>query len=338
MMMLMDIDLPEDNVMLDEILYLPTEAAVADALNQLSGEIHATLRSTLADDSRLPRNAILNRLQTREGSAVWGELFYGAGNLDQAKNRATSGSKRDAWGFILGVDAAVSENMTFGFAGSVINHESDQQARGSKLDAETVNLLAYVGAEAGKARFKLGAGYAWGDINTSRSVNFGRFSDSLTANYDASLIQAFAELGYRLPLGGGYVEPMVNVIYVDTTTDAFTEKGGLAALTAEKRSESTTLSTLGARFSTAQTGIFSINGMAGWQHGFGSLTPTNIMTFEGSDSFTIQGAPQSRNAAVASLEAKFDVNDKTSISLGYDGVLGNVSQDHAAKVAVRVKF
>jgi outer membrane autotransporter protein len=338
MMMLMDIDLPEDNVMLDEILYLPTEAAVADALNQLSGESHAALRSTLADDSRLPRNAILNRMQTREGSAVWGELFYGAGNLDQAKNRATSGSKRDAWGFILGVDAAVSENVTFGFAGSVINHESDQQARGSKLDAETVNLLAYVGAEAGKARFKLGAGYAWGDINTSRSVNFGRFSDRLTANYDASLIQAFAELGYRLPLGGGYVEPMVNVIYVDTTTDAFTEKGGLAALTAEKRSESTTLSTLGARFSTAQTGIFSINGMAGWQHGFGSLTPTNIMTFEGSDSFTIQGAPQSRNAAVASLEAKFDVNDKTSISLGYDGVLGNVSQDHAAKVAVRVKF
>ncbi len=335
--------LPSGNNLIDEMLYLPDAAAARTALDQLSGEVHATQHTALADDSRLPRNAVLNRLQNQDGSTIWGELFFGNGDLDQAKNRNTGSSKRDAWGFILGADAAITDNVVVGLAGSMIKHESDNQLRSNLTNSEieTAHLLAYVGAESGKARFKLGAGYAWGDVTTARTVNFGRFTDRLTADYDAKLFQAFAELGYRLPLGGGYVEPMANVIYIDTTTDAFTENGGLAALSAEKRSENTTLSTLGARFSTAQSGIFSLNGMVGWQHGFGKLTPSSVLNFAnfaGSDSFTIAGAPQSRDAAVMQVEAKLDAGSNMSVGLGYDGILGTAGHDHAAKISVRMKF
>ncbi|MCC2602097.1 autotransporter domain-containing protein [Sphingopyxis yananensis] len=331
------------NALIDELLYLPSADAARTAFDQLSGEVHATQHTAMADDSRLPRNAVLNRLQNQDGSTIWGELFFGTGDLDQAKHRNTGSSKRDAWGFILGADAAISDNVVVGLAGSLIKHESDNQLRSTLTNSEieTAHLLAYVGAESGKARFKLGAGYAWGDVTTARTVNFGRFTDRLTADYDAKMFQAFAELGYRLPLGGGYVEPMANVIYIDTTTDAFTENGGLAALSAEKRSENTTLSTLGARFSTPQAGIFSLNGMVGWQHGFGKLTPNSVMSFAsyaGSDSFTIAGAPQSRDAAVMQVEAKLDAGSGMSVGLGYDGILGTAGHDHAAKISVRMKF
>src|SRR5690606_20923475 len=99
-----------------------------------------------------------------------------------------------------------------------------------------------------------------------------------------------------------------------------------------------TLLTVGSRFSTSTSGAFSVRGMLGWQHVFGALVPTNRFNFDGGDTFTVAGVAQSRDAAVVNIEANFDLSSGAALGIGYDGVVGNDAQDHAAKVSLRIKF
>lgn len=328
--------LPLSNTMLTSVLYLGSDAAAQSAFDQLSGDIHPGARTALAEDSRLPRNAVLERLSNPEGGAVWGQLFWNTGDSDG--NRNTAPIKRETWGFIAGADVGLGENAVIGVSGAYLSNDLDQRQRTSDGKLETIHVLGYVGAQAGAFRVKAGVGYAWGDIETTRNVSFTGFSDKLTAEYDATLFQAFAEASVQLPIGGGYIEPMAQVAFLRAKTDGFTEVGGLAALTAQREVEKSTISTIGARFSTSQSGNFSVGGLVGWQHSYGSLDPQTRFNFAGSDSFSIAGVPQSRDAGVANIEARFQLSPGSSIGLGYDGVLGTASQDHAAKLSFRFAF
>ncbi|MGA3882270.1 autotransporter outer membrane beta-barrel domain-containing protein, partial [Bacillus pumilus] len=76
--------------------------------------------------------------------------------------------------------------------------------------------------------------------------------------------------------GAARFEPFANLAYVSLHTDAFTEKGGAAALTSAATATDTTFSTLGLRTSTT----FDIGGtvltarsVVGWRHAFGDATP-----------------------------------------------------------------
>lgn len=42
---------------------LPTDAAARDAFNQLSGDLHASIKGAMLDDSHFIRNAVFDRLQ-----------------------------------------------------------------------------------------------------------------------------------------------------------------------------------------------------------------------------------------------------------------------------------
>lgn len=324
------------NSLVTNLLNIGTEDQARVAFDQLSGEIHPGIRTVLAEDSRLPRNAVLERLANPDASSVWGQIFWNTGDSDG--NRNTAPIKRETWGFIAGADVGLGENAVLGVAGAYLTNDIDQHQRASDGKVETIHMLGYIGAQAGLFRVKAGVGYAWGDIETTRNVAFTGFNDTLTAEYDASLFQAFAEAGIHLPLGGGYIEPMAQIAFLRAKTDGFSEAGGLAALTAQDEVEKSTISTIGARFSTAQSGNFSVGGLIGWQHSYGSLNPMTNLSFADSDSFRLAGVPQSRNAAVANVEARFQLSPGASIGIGYDGVLGTASQDHAAKATFRISF
>lgn len=328
--------LPITNSLLTSLLYLGTDAEAQSAFNQLSGEVHPGVRTALAEDSRLPRSAVLDRLSNQDGGSIWGHLFWNTGDSDGNKN--TPALKRETWGFIAGADVALGENAVIGVSGAYLTNDLDQRQRTSDGKLETIHVLGYVGAQAGQFRIKAGAGYAWGDVETTRNVSFTGFSDRLTAGYDATLFQAFAEAGVQLPVGGGYIEPIAQIAFLSAKTDGFTENGGRAALKAQRETEKSTISTIGARFSTPQSGSVSLGGMVGWQHSYQSRDPRTRFTFAGSDSFSVAGAPQSRDAAVANIEARLQLSPGSSIGLGYDGALGTSSQDHAAKLNFRFAF
>lgn len=319
------------------IVLLPDDAAARDAFDQLSGEIHPSARTALIEDSRLPRGAVLGRLSDgAPGGSLWGQAFGNWGDSDGNRNAAPM--RRDTWGFVGGADVALGENAVLGVAGAYLDTDLDIRARGSSGSAKTIHALGYAGVRVGGFAIKAGVGYAWADIDTKRSVAFAGFGDALAAVYDGSMLQGFAELGYRVPLGEGQVEPFANITAVRAKTDGFIEIGGEAALSVARMTEKTTVSTMGLRFETAPAAAFSIKGLLGWQHGFGKLDPKGVHAFVGGAPFTILGAAQSRNAGVATIEARFRASAGFDIAVAYDGVLGGQGQDHTVKGTIRLAF
>ena len=329
--------LPDGNPVKNALVLLPDDAAAQDALDQLSGEIHPSAQSALIEDSRLPRNAVLDRLsEGGPGRVLWGRALGNRGDSDGDRNAAPM--SRDTWGFLAGADLAIGSETMVGIAAGYLDTDLDVADRGSTGSARTVHLLGYAGTRFGRFGVRAGVGYARADIDTRRAVGFPGFSDTLRAAYDGSVLQGFLEAGYRIPVGAGHVEPFASVAVIRARIDGFTETGGPAALIGASATETSTISTLGLRFEAAQAGAFSIGGRIGWQHGFGRLDPVTRLAFAGGDDFSIIGAAQSRDAGIANVEARFQLSPGIAFRLAYDGVLGTDAQDHAITGGVRIAF
>jgi outer membrane autotransporter protein len=146
---------------------------------------------------------------------------------------------------------------------------------------------------------------------------------------------------------------------VDLHTNGFTEKGaakggtakatGAAALTAKGQSTDTTFSTLGLHMSRGEEGSgLRLSGTAAWRHAFGDVTPGAAMAFVGqasaaqasasSSTFTVQGVPIAKDAAVLEAGLEYQVSDKLSIGASYNGQFGSGAEDHGVRAGLRLKF
>jgi outer membrane autotransporter protein len=366
--------LADNDEVKNALLLLPDDAAAIAAFDLLSGEIHPSARTAAVEDSRLPRDAVLNRLSDSQRSgAVWGQAYGGWGRSDDDGNAARL--DRDSRGLVFGVDTIVGDMVTLGVAAGWTNTDLELNDRASEGSVESVHGLAYLGAHVGAWRMKAGAGYAETSTDTERRIIFPGVSAERTASYDGSITQAFVEAGYHLLLAwGGHAEPFASVAMVRVKSDAFAENTGLAALSGEAINEDATLTTLGLRFETERTGPFTLRGAAGWRHSTGDLDPVGrhamerhntvvvgpgpgptsplgaaplsapgagplaLPAFDGGSTFTVLGAAQSENAAFLNIQARWRLTPNVSFDLGYDGVLGSNGEDHAVTGGFKVVF
>ena len=318
------------------------EATALDAFEQLSGELHPTLRTAMLEENRLVRNALSGHLFESAGeSSIWGEAWGFSGDSDGDGNAA--GASRDGFGFLLGADVAVGEGASLGLA---VNYsQSDIELDGTTLNqslgdgsTDSFGISGYLGIEAGGLNLRTGGGFSWSDIESTRSVTLGAFADTLTATYDGSVLFGFVEAGYPIAMGSGKIEPYVGLAFTEVETRDFNEIGGDAALRFEEAIENSSIGQLGVRFATSQTSTFRLLGNAGYQVTFNELEPASEAAFGLGSRFTVAGAPQSRNAAFLQLEGSFGLSENASIGLSYDGIYGDNSQDHAGVVRLRIGF
>jgi outer membrane autotransporter protein len=317
-------------------MLLPTDAAAQAAFDGLSGEVHPAVRTAMIEDTRLPRNAVLERIRTPQSGAVWGQLVGNWGKSDG--KRGTADLDRDTIGGVLGADFGVGDGVVIGAAGAYLETDLTLATRASEAKLKSFHILGYAGGGFGDLSLKAGVGYASYDIDTDRFTAFPGIGQTLIGAYDGSVIHGFAEAGYRIALGGGHVEPFAQVVAIRAKTDGFAETGGSAALAGANSKENALASTIGTRFETAPAGAFSIAGMAGWQHGFGTLEPASQLRFATGPAFSILAAGQSRNAGVAAVEARLRPGERILVSVGYDGVIGSAGQDHSIKAGLRIAF
>ncbi len=326
------------------------------ALDSLTGEIHASARTVLLEDSRFSREAAMNRLRMALGSVgadsgaqienrisgsfgLWGQGFGSWSRRNSDGNAATM--DRTIGGFLMGGDALVWGNARFGVFGgySRSNFSVDDRMSSGAVDSYTLGV--YGGGEQDAFTLSGGLAHSWQSLDTSRSVAFGGFSDSLSASYSARTLQAWGEAAVSFETDTARFEPFANLAYVNLNTDGFTETGGAAALTVASNDVNATFATLGLR---AETDVAlgnmgaTLHGMVGWRHAFGD-TPTSLMTFaSGGNAFTIAGAPLAQDSLV--LDAGFDVNltGNATLGLAYGGQFGSGVQGHSAKLNLNVRF
>ncbi|MFL5179128.1 MAG: autotransporter domain-containing protein [Microvirga sp.] len=345
------------------------------AFDLLSGEVHASAVTAAVEESRLVRDALLDRLrglgtpaaggQTQSAFAsyaadapgprqavavpvqpidprvfaVWGQGFGAFGRTDG--EAGTAALKRSTGGFILGADATFDERWRAGVAGGYTRTSIDVASRLSSAAIESVHGAVYGGANLGAVQLRAGAAIAGQDVTASRAVAFRGFADGLRAGYDQTVLQAFGEAGYRVPIGAATVEPFGQLAALRVGTDGFREGGGAAALQSFARTHEVGFSTLGVR-AEARLGMdtpFVARGLVGWRRAFGDTTPTALLGFPGGAlPFVIAGAPIARDSLVAEAGLDYRIGQTAALGVSYAGALAQDAQDHTFKGRFEIQF
>jgi outer membrane autotransporter protein len=190
---------------------------------------------------------------------------------------------------------------------------------------------------------RAGGSYGFGTANSLRGVNFTGFSDADRASQDANIFQLFGEAGYDFDLHGATLEPFVGLAWTQINMGAFSETGGSSALSGRSRDMSTGYSVLGAQLFTGEAdflgGTLSPLLRAGWQHAFTSTVASRAVTFiSTTQNFTVLGTPLETDRAMLDVGATLGLGKDTQVSLGYSGMLGSHTTDHAIRLMGVVKL
>ena len=360
------------NPFYDAIVKLNDPQAL-DAFDQTSGEIHATLQTSLLEDSRFVREATGDRIRNAfgrsassgkvltylpgtdikdptpqpvyvdadkaDGLALWAHSFGSWGTFDGDGNAADF--KRDIGGLFVGADAPVFDNMRLGVVGGYSHSTLSVHDRNSSASSENFDLGVYGGGQWDRLGISFGANYTWHNIDTQRSVAFPGVVDNLSADYQARTAQVYGDVGYKLNLGGLNFEPFAGLAYVNLDRDGFQEKGGIAALSGQDSSTDATFTTLGVRLeNTFKLGEINVtaNGMVGWRHTFDKVTPTSTHAFASGNPFTISGVPLAQDVAVFEVGINAALNEQLSVGLSYSGQFGDGLQDQGLRGSLNWRF
>jgi outer membrane autotransporter protein len=334
--------LPTTSPAYGALVSLPTFAVAQVAFDQLSGEVHASARTALIEDSRFVREAALDRLAAPnlDHPVVWGQGFGDWGSDDGNGNAA--GMNRSTKGFIGGVDLPVDQTWRVGVLGGFSHTGLNVQDRSSAGVSDNYHLGIYGGTEAGPIAVRAGATYSWHGLQTARAVAFNGFSDQLTAQYNGGTTQGFGEVGYKVDAGRVSLEPFANLAYVSLHTAAFKEAGGASALSVSGDTTSTTFTTLGLhakeQIDLGISTIFTARGGLGWRHAFGDITPVSTNAFAGGTTFAIDGVPVAQDAMA--IDAGFDaaISEHLTASLSYTGQYASSARDNGIKANIGWTF
>ncbi|KRD95820.1 hypothetical protein ASE63_12420 [Bosea sp. Root381] len=354
----------------DAIAQLPDDKAlIRRSFDQLSGDIRASAKTALIEDSQFVRDAAGDRMRaafggvaasslpvmafatdgavlapvTTERPAFWGQGFGAWGQTNGDNNAAAL--KRSTGGFLMGADASILDGWRFGVIVGYSRTSFSAKDHASTGSSDNYHAGVYGGTiwqvPGGVLGLRTGLAYTWHDSTTSRSVTFLGFGDRLRGRHDAGTFQTFGELGYRIDTNVAAFEPYANLAHVSLRSDGFAERGGAAALYGAGQTTDTTFTTLGLRASSsvALAGLDLVaRGTLGWRHAFGETTPLSTQAFSAGNAFSVAGVPIARNAAVVEAGLDLKLTPQATISLSYEGQLANIANQHGVSANFNVRF
>lgn len=343
-------------------LYDLTSEQLPGALNALSGEAYASEQSVLIGDSLYGRQAVLGRLRqgayagqsgptgalgfggpalayaapakpgvpfpTKAQPAlepafngtIWAQAFGGWSDYDGGANAASVDAT--IGGIISGVDVKV-EDWLVGAAVGYSQSSTDIDALASSSDVDSLLVALYAGTSSGPWNLRVGASYAFNQIDASRTIAF--FGEQANAEYDGGTAQVFGEIGYGFAIQKLALEPFAGLAYVHLNTDGFTETGASAGLTGSSSDMGVGYSSLGLRVATTMelSGGMTLEPHASvaWQYAFGDITPEAQMAFLSvpGANFTVAGVPLAESTALVEIGADLNISAQARIGLSYVG-------------------
>lgn len=328
-------------------------AQALDALDALSGELHASARSVLLEDGRHVREAALARAQAGSGafdsvgegesqSAAWIQLLKNGGSLHADGNAGEVGYNGDT--SLLGYDYRFGNGWRLGVLGGVGRSDAKLTTRGSRGEVRSLHLGLYLGQNWGGFGLRAGASYARHDIEIERSVNLPGLFDRTRADYDGDTRQVFVEGGYRIARGAWEWEPYAQYAQVRVGSDGFQESGGTAALGGASADQRLDLSTLGLRFNVGLKGAqqerswLNLRGGIGRRHAGGAETPSATVAWRNGTAFDVHGAPLAEDATVFEAGLAARVGGNGLLEFSYSGQWADEARDHAVNARYTLQF
>lgn len=324
---------------------------VKSALNQLSGEIHATTQSALLYAGNQLRQTLSERARsgfasTASSVPLWAHASGGEFTLKGDQN--ASKARTQSGGIVIGGDGEVGQGWRLGAAIGYTNSSTKAENRGSaKGDANSYTGALYAGKtlerKDGQFDVLTGAAYTHHNIDTRRHITVGS-DQTLKGHYNAKSAQVFAEASYGAHVGtNGQIGPYVGLAWMNLKSGRFNESGGSAAMRGDARHDDVLITTLGVRgkthFDLGSAQAF-IRGGLGWRHATGDVTPARSMRFAANSGATLRvtGAPIAKDAAAVNLEFGANVGKTTTVGLSYNGQFGRGLVDNNGTLFMKVGF
>lgn len=346
-------DLGSGHPIYDTIISMDARSANR-AFDNLSGEIHASVKSAILTNSYYPRIAVNRHLETgnvnllgntpEADKNLWVHSWAHDGHLKSDYNAEKL--KNRGFGILLGFDAFTNGNTILGVAAGY--EQTDLNiggVRDSKADLDALHLLAYGRTSIGAIDIKGGIGYSRYDVDTTRNINVGSIVSRNKANYDGEQVQIFAEGSHTFEVNEKFdLIPYAGLAYQRVHTDSFTEKvsdstGNTHSILHQNgSSDDIVTSTMGVRSEMNVTDKANLYADLGWRHTFGETAPEANLRFTGSKGFTVHGAKIDRNAAVVGFGANIQIKPNVRLSAGYEGSFGDESRSHAGTVRLEFAF
>ncbi|MDF2994963.1 MAG: autotransporter outer rane beta-barrel protein [Xanthobacteraceae bacterium] len=348
----------------DAIVMLDEDTA-RSTFAQIGGDVHASTYGVLIDNSRFLRDAVNERLRSAageragedisvlsydkagpqpvaadtDGFAVWGQSFGSWAEVDSDGN--ASGLSSNVGGLFAGADAAVGDSWRVGLLAGYSQTSVDLDDLASNGDSDNLHLGFYAGSRSGPFAVRLGAGYTWHSIDTSRHLVIPEFNEKLSSDYDASTTQVFGEVAYRFEMAKAALEPFLSLAYVHFSNDGFSEDGGATALDGSSGDLDTLFTTLGARASTSfdiGATVATLHGTLGWQHASGDVVPESVLAFAGGEDFAIRGAPIAEDVAIVRAGLDFAATPNATLGVSYSGQFGSGLGDNGVTGRLSIRF
>ncbi|MGJ4998884.1 autotransporter domain-containing protein [Bradyrhizobium sp. HKCCYLS3077] len=343
------------------------EATARHAFDQLSGEIHASNRAVLLQDSHIVRDGVMDRLRSAFATAgapslpmmayaaadaaqpagtpthdvvLWGQALGAWGHLHSDGN--ASRVSRSTGGVLAGADARVGDSdWRVGFVGGYSQTRLDVTALGASGTSDNAHVGLYAGTEWSALALRAGLASSRQNLAASRTIALPNFADRLTSSYGTWTTQVFGELGYRMQMGRFDLEPFAGAAYVNIASDAFREAGGAAALTGHNPTAQTTFTTLGTHAATG----FDFAGVSttaratvGWRHAFGTVAPITMVSFGDAVPVAITGTPLARNTAVVEAGLDARISAQATVNLSYTTQVSQSLRDQSFRAGLNLKF
>ena len=330
-------------------------AQLPAALEPLSGELHASMRTLLLQDTQGPRDVALARARHGQdaftaqsaagrGHGLWADVHQSRQRLDgdgNADSATLSGSIA-----LVGYDQAFDSGWQAGLFGGGGKRGAQARAAQDRADVKTTHAGLHVSQRWGRLGARAGVAHSWQQVRSRRQVPVVGQAGAAAAQarYEANTSQWFAELGYRWERARGGVEPFLQYAGLRLRSDAVQERGGHAPLAVAAAKQAVGLWSGGLRFGfdlAARGQVqdwLSLRGSLAYQRAYGDLTPAAQMQWQQGPGFTVWGAPLAKRSTLAALGIAARLSEHGLLELNWRGALASRARDNSLGLRYSMRF
>ena len=146
----------------------------------------------------------------------------------------------------------------------------------------------------------------------------------------------------KFDFGAVSLTPYAGAQYVRSMGDAYSEKGGTAALSVSARTNDIFTTTLGLRssadFAVGGNMLLSLGAGAGWKHAFADQPTVTHSFVSGGNSFAVSSAQIPADRLTVDASAGLDVSSTLALDLSYTGEFTSNAQTSQVQAGVKGSF
>jgi uncharacterized protein with beta-barrel porin domain len=319
------------------------------ALGQLSGEVHSAERRVAFNDMRLVRDKALDRLAVGltdgpDPTAVDGDdgTFW---MRDMASTGTTAADGTGAkfttnqGALLMGADFVMGDIVYGGMFDYAIT-KVDLSSLGHSKIAST-GAAVYAGFRQNGSGLAFGVGGALARLSAkgNRSISIPGMEQSLTSMAGGTSYQVFGEVSDDLAKAENLqIGPFARLAYTMVQSDAFTETGGIAALSGTKQENEERMATLGLRGAYV-TGDTTVSISGAWQHSIGDRSAPTTLSMAGLNTpFEVNSAAHDQDTLELAAQASVYLSSGATLAGGYIGTIGNSNSTHGLRVTLSMEW